>query len=197
MIENEIKLKKKKNILLLAGVHGDERSAWSVLRRIYDTISRISNSNYNFIIIYEFNKWGINNNKRENEDNLDLNRQFGINSKIDKVQFLEKLVLSCDYVFDFHETISKPKKWGRNTNDYGRTYILGTHDKQNTEKIVDKILLRNSNYTKTVKTEIPGTLRNYCNNKKIKYCLVEFYKKDYFSYKYLHMLSIIDTIFNL
>ena len=79
-------IKSKNTIIIFCGLHGTEKqSIWSlyhIIRNIFTEESGLNTyikNNYNFVIAPCVNQYGINNNTRENQNNVDLNRNFDNN----------------------------------------------------------------------------------------------------------------------
>ncbi|MDP7040167.1 MAG: DUF2817 domain-containing protein [Myxococcota bacterium] len=103
----------KKNILICAGVHGNEPSGVSA---VFELISEIQakphlRENFNFYILPCVNPYGFKTVSRRNENDVDLNRAFAASGQenepeIDVVKpFFEKT--SFDLVLDLHSALPK------------------------------------------------------------------------------------------
>lgn len=137
--------------------------------------------NIYIINIPRVNKYGLDNDIRRNSNGDDMKRLFGMNffmdEEIAKIEFIEKQVLSSDYIIDLHEA-----KGGFRVMDkkgVGNTIITNNNNKQG-QYIISKINESLENDKKFVlftnKKSIQFSLRDFCNQNNIKYCLVEVSK---------------------
>ena len=160
-------------ILFISGVHGNEIAGNYAITEFFknNKINRgtailIPKANYCSFLLNRRGLIGTNN---------DLNRQF--NSKDNNLlnDNIEELVLNCDMVIDFHESINY---YLVNNKNYGNTIATNSmyDDAKNCINKLNKINdspqwsvikpIKESSWKK-------GTLFNYCNKNNIKYMLVE------------------------
>ena len=105
VIKNNLK-NYKKNILLTAGIHGNEPAGVLGLVENLNLIENLCSKNLiQCTIIPCFNISGYKQNFRNNSKNLDLNREFYKNSQSLETSFFQKNITEdFDFNIDFHET---------------------------------------------------------------------------------------------
>ena len=193
--KNKIKPK-----LIIAGVHGDERTATKLLKG-----KNLKNS----IIIANVNSSGYKKNSRYDKKGRDINRLFGKGIKINaKTRRIEKLIKEkkVSLVADFHESI------GYYTDKNCRTKhgpclgnsIIPAPQKSNKKltSLVNKIIknLKNMKSGKTFKIgksnlkKKRGTLREFSQKHKIPYILIEIAKPQSVKLKKKQIKQILKTI---
>ena len=173
-----IKTYEFENLLLIGGTHGDEVSG-------HHAINSFDFTKYKKMItaINNINEYGIKNNKRNDENNIDINRMYGLSDKKihtnikEKIRFIESQVLKADFVIDFHEAKSGIRSVDK--KGIGNTIIT-----QNSHKLANKIV--NNINTKLNKKQkfmiyckkkkINHSLRDFCNKNNKRYILVEISK---------------------
>jgi len=150
MYKKEIigKNNKGKNILIIAGVHGNE------LTSIYCAylLSMYEYDNFDFkkiTIINSINKIGIIKNEREipNTSTSDLNRMFSKEENVDIKEFLEKEINEHDIIIDIH------------TSPKCDNFVLLNQDKS-TNSYVDYCEKNNINYL--IRYSSANTIKKYC-----------------------------------
>lgn len=139
---------KGKNILIIAGVHGNE------LTSIYCAylLSKYDYTNFNFkkiTIVNSINKIGVIKNQREipNTATSDLNRMFNLEDTIDIKEVLEKEIKEHDIIIDIH------------TSPKCDNFVLLNQD-DNTNSYVDYCEKNNINYL--IRYSSTNTIKKYC-----------------------------------
>ena len=175
-IKKEIMFTKNLDVETLtfsAGVHGDEISGSMAL--ISENVKRC---NKQIVSMPRINLYGIQNNSRYDKDGIDMNRLYGTNKKVSEntkniIDFVEDVVLKSDYVIDFHEA----KGYRVRDNTVNGNTVITENNVDFADFIVNEINKDISEDKKFVvyknKKPIKGTLREFCTNNKIKYCLIE------------------------
>jgi hypothetical protein len=150
---------KKYNVLISAGIHGDEPAAvYGLLEFIENKIRRYV-PYFNFYIFPCLNPTGFETNKRKNFENFDLNRDFK-NTKSTEINLLKKYLLEKEQnykiVLNLHEDntfdIAKGSSMKDNPKNFYMYEISKKRDLELGVKIIKK--LKNKGATISKKTRI-------------------------------------------
>ena len=194
------KIKKKgRPKLVIAGIHGDERTAPEFLRgkRLKDTI-----------IIANMNPSAYNRKSRYDNRGIDMNRMFGKGEKLNmKTQKVEKLIKErkVSLVVDFHESkgfYGDKSCKSRFGPCLGNSIIPSQKTNKKLLSLANKIIknLRNKPIGKTYKIgkasndKHRGTLREYSKKHLVPYLLIEVAKPQDRSDKIKQIKEIIKTV---
>ena len=184
---NSNKLRKQVNLitnntndlLFIGGTHGDEKSGYFSLL-LYD----FNCYKKKFSSICKLNYYGLSKSIREDENQIDINRNYGKEnnqyfnkSLLSKIKFVEMEVLNSKYVIDFQESKKGIRSVDNNSN--GNT-VITNNSFDLAEHIVKKVNLNLENDKKFMvykdKPIINNSLREFCNKNNVKYCLIEVSK---------------------
>ncbi len=94
----------RKNILISAGIHGDEPAGPAAVFQFLERNNTHLYADFNFYILPCINPFGFEHNKRENAEGLDLNRSLE-KDDITEIIFIKNVLrdLHFDFIIDFHE----------------------------------------------------------------------------------------------
>lgn len=152
----------KQNILISAGVHGNESAGVAtalnfIEKNIYNSYFR---NNFNIVIIPYMNPGGLKSNSRRLNNNIDLNRSFIHNLEQGPTQIIQNSLMSENFsvALDLHEAPLRDK-----------FFVIKSTEDDN--KITTKALGRiNKDYLYTSKN-YPGHMPNATDPKKNSYLL--------------------------
>ena len=122
---------KRENILISAGVHGDEPAGPEAVLRFLERDNTNILQRFKFLILPCVNPYGYAQNTRENSHSIDINRSFA-ESVVAEVASVKKAIQGqgFDFMVDFHE----------DSDSDGFYLYEGQHDEQWIgRKIVDRV----------------------------------------------------------
>lgn len=138
-----------KSILIVAGMHGNQHTSIYACQLFNNAIKNKKFKHLNKITICNFiNYVGIFNNTRQNEDNIDLNRQFTGKKSISIIQKLKKLINQHDVILDIHSSFNSIEFCYLAKDKFTQAYI-GFLNKINVKYVINK--------------STQPTLKNYIN----------------------------------
>ena len=98
--------KGKRQVLISGGVHGDEPAGCFAVIDFFKNHVKKYENDFEFIAFPCVNPFGIENDRRDNFQGLNLNREFSQNSKAFETRLILKEIKNMKFLFtmDFHET---------------------------------------------------------------------------------------------
>lgn len=116
-----------KKILITAGIHGNQHSSVLLGQRLAELIKNkdIKPAGIKSITIINFiNQYGIYSFRRQNQNDIDLNRQFSQGkSTIKEIQYIKKKIKQVDIVIDLHSSINSTEFFYLNNDRYLASYV--------------------------------------------------------------------------
>lgn len=138
-----------KSILIIGGLHGNEHTSVYAVQLFNKAIRNKVFKKLNKITICNFvNYVGIFNNTRQNQDGIDLNRQFHGNKSNKDIEKIKKLINQHDVIIDMHSSFNTINFCYLAKDKYTKSYI----------NFLEKI---NINYVVNYSSE--PTMKNFIN----------------------------------
>lgn len=117
-----------KNILIIAGIHGNQHTSIYTAQLLVDNLQdktiKVGSDIGTIEIVNYINQIGIYNFTRENQNGIDLNRQFTKKKSSQKiVQKIKKLISKYDIIIDLHSSFNTVQFCYLNKDKWCQSYI--------------------------------------------------------------------------
>lgn len=145
LVSNEDGLNPKKNVLISAGIHGEEPAGvYTLLNFLKEDISSFV-GNYRFLIFPCINPFGFEHGYRFNPKRLDINREFklggGRSYEANKVMdLLARKSWKFDFTVDLHETDPGWADEGFTSADNPKTFYMWETCSDKSLRIGDRVI---------------------------------------------------------
>jgi len=114
--------KGKKNILIISGVHGDEKTPVAITQKIIEIHDSFNDNYRNLVILHAINKPALEVNSRYDND-FDLNRAFdGNHDNHVLVNKIKKEIEDSDIIIDIHSSKSCMELLAIDNTEYGKCF---------------------------------------------------------------------------
>lgn len=114
----------KNNILIISGVHGNERTPLVVTKAILKEPSKFSNNYNKLTILHAVNEKAIQSGSRQ-VDNIDLNREFHLEDEFNEnplVDLIKEEIDQTDIIIDIHSSPSCVELLAIDQNIYSKSF---------------------------------------------------------------------------